>query len=132
MNANVVIRFLRFLGYDARLGRLPQQREDMVVGLTVADLYHELGHALSYVGDAEPVTPVEDWSPEPRWVVAATSDEPTQDRYAQIVDYVVRADWGDNTDPLTCDDFVLIARVDPRVWERIRDKIVEFRRHCAE
>lgn len=45
-------------------------------------LWHELGHALAYLGDMVPEHPADGWYPLPRWLARMNLPEPEADRYA--------------------------------------------------
>lgn len=47
-------------------------------------LWHELGHALTYLGDRHPRRPNEDWFPLPAWVEAMNLPEQEADRVADL------------------------------------------------
>lgn len=52
-------------------------------------LWHELGHALTYLGDPVPRAPQEGWFPLPAWLEALRLPEFEADRFADVFAYAL-------------------------------------------
>lgn len=82
--AQRAVQLLGHLGYTVELGFdfVEQQGSRVRAPEAPHFVWHELGHALTYLGDADPRTPVESWFPLPAWLEALGLPEQEADKYA--------------------------------------------------
>jgi hypothetical protein len=82
-------------------------------------LWHELGHALTYLGDPEPRTPIEGWFPLPAWVEALALPECEADRFADVFAQTLAVRAGVPWAPVQPDPGV-VASIPLEVRQRVR------------
>jgi hypothetical protein len=79
-------RLLGALGYVVAVDEDRVRQAGQIVYAPTAPhfLWHELGHALTYLGDPKPRTPDADWYPLPAWVERLKLPEQEADRLADV------------------------------------------------
>lgn len=80
-------KLLGLLGYRVTVddARVVQRGRNVAAPTAPHFLWHELGHALAYLGDASPRHPAEGWYPLPAWLARLELPEPEADLYADAL-----------------------------------------------
>jgi hypothetical protein len=121
---DVAARVLTLLGYSVGVDETRVVQNGTVVAAPSAPhfLWHELGHALAYLGDEAPRTPLAGWFPEPEWVEKQNLPEWQSDQFADVFAYDVAALFGFDRVPgaRAVED---LPSVPDTIRERIRERV---------